>query len=205
VTVRIMSDKELSRLGVLRDLDHQRLTAAAAAEVLGLGRRQVLRLLKAYRLRAQMASGRALSIDDLANLNQETVMASKLTRSTLFHPALVPHQDKYFRPEEIDAIARREDFDQECDIALWPTLISELKTLAASGDPASPPAALDLGRRWRAQTDAFTRGDEKLAGKLRSMSRDALADPKTASQLPFSADDVVFLEKIIGNLNEAAG
>lgn len=51
MTVRIMSDKELSRLGVLRDLDHRRLTAAAAAEILGLGRRQVLRLLKAYRLR----------------------------------------------------------------------------------------------------------------------------------------------------------
>jgi transposase len=49
VTVRIMSDKELGRLEVLRDLDHQRLTAAAAAELLGLGRRQVLRLLRAYR------------------------------------------------------------------------------------------------------------------------------------------------------------
>jgi transposase len=44
-----MSDKELARLDVLRDLDHQRLTATAAAEILGLGRRQVLRLLKAYR------------------------------------------------------------------------------------------------------------------------------------------------------------
>jgi predicted DNA-binding protein (UPF0251 family) len=51
VTVRIMSDKELSRLEVLRDLDHQRLTAAAAADILGLSRRQVLRLLKAYRTR----------------------------------------------------------------------------------------------------------------------------------------------------------
>jgi hypothetical protein len=31
MTVRIMSDKELSRLEVLRDLDHQRLTAPPAA------------------------------------------------------------------------------------------------------------------------------------------------------------------------------
>jgi hypothetical protein len=51
VTLRIMSDKELSRLEVLRDLDQQRLTAAAAAQLLGLGRRQTLRLLRAYRLR----------------------------------------------------------------------------------------------------------------------------------------------------------
>lgn len=51
MTVRIMSDKEVSRLEVLRDLDHQRLTAQAAGDLLGLGRRQVLRLLKAYRQR----------------------------------------------------------------------------------------------------------------------------------------------------------
>ena len=44
-----MSDKELAWLDVLRDLDHQRLTANAAAEIVVLGRRQVLRLLKAYR------------------------------------------------------------------------------------------------------------------------------------------------------------
>jgi 2-methylcitrate dehydratase PrpD len=44
-----MSDGELSRLEVLRDLDQRRLTAAAAAQLLGLERRQVYRLLKAYR------------------------------------------------------------------------------------------------------------------------------------------------------------
>jgi transposase len=47
--VRIMSDKELARLEVLRDLDAQRLTAQAAADILDLSRRQALRLLKAYR------------------------------------------------------------------------------------------------------------------------------------------------------------
>jgi winged helix-turn helix protein len=49
VTVRLMSDGELTRLEVLRDLDQKRLTTAAAAQLLGLGRRQVLRLLRAYR------------------------------------------------------------------------------------------------------------------------------------------------------------
>jgi hypothetical protein len=49
VTVRLMSDGELTRLEVLRDLDQRRLTTAAAAQLLGLGRRQVFRLLKAYR------------------------------------------------------------------------------------------------------------------------------------------------------------
>ena len=49
MTVRLMSDGELSRLEVLRDLDQKRLTTAAAAQLLGLERRQVFRLLKAYR------------------------------------------------------------------------------------------------------------------------------------------------------------
>ena len=49
VTVRLMSDGELTRLEVLRDLDQRRLTTTAAAQLLGLERRQVYRLLKAYR------------------------------------------------------------------------------------------------------------------------------------------------------------
>jgi len=49
VTVRLMSDGELTRLEVLRDLDHRQLTTAAAAQLLRLERRQVFRLLKAYR------------------------------------------------------------------------------------------------------------------------------------------------------------
>ena len=44
-----MSDGELSRLEVLRDMDQRRLTTEAAAQLLGLERRQVFRLLKAYR------------------------------------------------------------------------------------------------------------------------------------------------------------
>jgi hypothetical protein len=46
-----MSDGELSRLEVLRDLDQQRLTTAAAGQLLGLERRQVFRLLKSYRMK----------------------------------------------------------------------------------------------------------------------------------------------------------
>jgi Winged helix-turn helix len=44
-----MSDGELARLEVLRDLDQRRLTSEAAAQLLGLDRRQVFRLLKVYR------------------------------------------------------------------------------------------------------------------------------------------------------------
>ena len=49
MTVRLMSDGELSRLEVLRDLDRKRLKTKAAGQLLGLERRQVFRLVKAYR------------------------------------------------------------------------------------------------------------------------------------------------------------
>lgn len=49
MTVRLMSDRELARLEVLRELELRRLTTAAAAQLLGLDRCQVFRLLKAYR------------------------------------------------------------------------------------------------------------------------------------------------------------
>lgn len=49
MTVRLMSDGELARLEVLRDLDQRRLTSTAAGQLLGLERRQVFRLLKGYR------------------------------------------------------------------------------------------------------------------------------------------------------------
>ena len=126
--------------------------------------------------RAKLKTGQSLSIDDLATLSKETSMTSKLTRPTLFHPAFVPHQHKYFLPEELDALASQDGFDQEKDIAEWEALIADLKALAAAGDPAAQ-AAQDLGMRWIAQTEKFTKGDQILTTKLRNMTKDAMADP----------------------------
>lgn len=55
MVLHIMSDKELSRLEVLRDLSAGRLTVSAAAELMGLERRQVQRLSKAYEAQGAMA------------------------------------------------------------------------------------------------------------------------------------------------------
>ena len=45
--VRIMSDAELTKFEILRDVDHDRMPPRAAAQLLGLSERQVWRLLKA--------------------------------------------------------------------------------------------------------------------------------------------------------------
>ncbi|HET7084378.1 MAG TPA: MerR family transcriptional regulator [Rhizomicrobium sp.] len=160
---------------------------------------RALTLLRAAR--AKLRDGQTLSIDDLATLNTETSMTSKLTRPTFFHPAMVPHQHKYFRPEEIEALASREDFDQERDIAIFFGLVAELRKIAATGDPGSA-AARALGKRWRSHSDAVTGGDPDVAMRMRALTRDALADPATASQMPFSAGDLAFLEKIMGKLKD---
>jgi DNA-binding transcriptional MerR regulator len=154
--------------------------------------------------RAKLKSGQALSIDDLATLSKETSMTSKLTRPTLFHPAFVPHQHKYFLPEELEALAAQEGFDQEADIAIWEGLIADLKMLTGKDDPASP-AALDLGRRWLAQTESFTKGNEILKTKLRNMTKDAFADPVTAQQMPYSKEHLIFLGMIFAGMSELHG
>lgn len=159
------------------------------------GRRIAKALALIRKARAKLKTGRTLSIDDLATLSKETSMPSKLTRPTLFHPAFVPHQHKYFRPEELDALASQDGFDQEKDIAEWEALIADLKLLTAKGDPASP-ASQELARRWLAQTESFTKGDQILATKLRNMTKDAMADPATAAQMPYSKNDLIFLGKI---------
>jgi DNA-binding transcriptional MerR regulator len=149
--------------------------------------------------RAQLKAGQPLSIDDLATLSKETSMTSKLARSTLFHPALVPHQHKYFRPDEIEALSSHEDFDYEQDAVVWDRMIAELKTLAIAGDPSTP-AALDLAQRWITQIESFTKGDQILTTKLRNMVKDAFADPTAAQQMPYSKGDLIFLGKIFESL-----
>jgi DNA-binding transcriptional MerR regulator len=191
----------LARIGeILNGPDRLETVLALQEQVLARESERLSRALKLVRAaRSKLASGNALSIDDLANLNKETTMASRLTRKTFFHPALAAHQRKYFTVQEIAGFGSRPDLDQERDIADWTALIAELKTLAAAGDPASP-AALDLGRRWNAHGEKLTRGDKSLRDKLRNMAKDALADPKTAANLPFTAQDVAFLSRIMAQL-----
>ena len=55
MALHFMSDKELSRVEILRDLTAGRLTVSVAGELMGLERRQVLRLSKAYQERGATA------------------------------------------------------------------------------------------------------------------------------------------------------
>ena len=55
MTVILMSRSEIDRMNVLRDLAEERIRVSEAATLMGLGRRQVLRLAKAFRQRGPTA------------------------------------------------------------------------------------------------------------------------------------------------------
>jgi hypothetical protein len=58
--------------------------------------------------------------------------------------------------------------------------------------------------RWLAHTESFTKGDEILITKLRNMTKDAFADPTTAPQMPYSAEDLFFLGQIFQSMKDLA-
>ena len=45
----VMSERELSRLKIIEDVEAQRLSVVQAAELAGVSRRQMTRLIKSYR------------------------------------------------------------------------------------------------------------------------------------------------------------
>ena len=157
---------------------------------------QALALIRAAR--AKLASGQALSIDDLANLNQETVMTAKPDPEEL-KTLYSAFAEKHFTVDERAQLATRMKHDQETT-ARWDELIAEAKTVMAAGDPASP-AAQDLARRWRAQVLQFTGGNPVLAGKVRAFWNDALTDQKmAAAAAPLTPEMMAFIGKAMAAL-----
>ncbi|MBV9549119.1 MAG: MerR family transcriptional regulator [Alphaproteobacteria bacterium] len=151
--------------------------------------------------RSKLAAGQTLSIDDLANLNMETVMTTKPDPEEL-KTLFSAFADKHFTADERAQMhAKMEDrkYDQQEITARWDALIAEAKTVMAAGDPASP-AAQDLARRWRAQVLAFTGGDPELAAKVRAFWNDALKDQKMASATPLTPDLMAFMGRAMAGL-----
>ncbi|HTQ14588.1 MAG TPA: MerR family transcriptional regulator [Rhizomicrobium sp.] len=149
--------------------------------------------------RARLASGGALSIDDLATLTRETTMTAKPTQAEM-KALFDPFVEKHFSRAEIAVLAGR-DFDQEQVNREWDALIAEARVLMAKGDPASP-AVLDLARRWKTQVERFTRGDPRVTAKVQAVWNDAMADTRTAPRLPLDPEIFAFMGKAQAKLKE---
>src|SRR5512134_833224 len=98
-----MSDAELTRLEVLRDLDQRRLTTEAAARLLRLERRQVFRLLKAYR-----TAGPAGLISKRRGRRSNRRKPEALRNAAL---AIIPRMVLGFRPDPGGREAARGSWD----------------------------------------------------------------------------------------------
>jgi DNA-binding transcriptional MerR regulator len=175
---------------------------AAQEEMLAREHARVDRALALVReARGKLAGGQTLSIDDLIQLTKETTMTTRQQHEdmkAIFDPLVEKHMTR----EEIESLRARA-FDQAEASRAWDGLMAEAKDLMAKGDPASPQAR-DLARRWMAQVSQFTGGDMALAGKVKAMWQDAMADPGAAPKLPLNPEIFAFVQKA-WNAAQASG
>jgi DNA-binding transcriptional MerR regulator len=140
---------------------------------------QALKLVRAAR--AKLASGQALSIDDLADLAKETVMTPKPTTDelkTLFKDSVISSQpfakplaDKHLTDDDQKAI-RAANPDKGKTLEAISTLIVEARALVEAGDPMSP-AVIAWVRRWNEIRERIIGGNDALRAKLRDMNADS--------------------------------
>jgi DNA-binding transcriptional MerR regulator len=149
------------------------------------------------RARARLASGEALSVDDLATLTKETTMTGKASDAEM-KAIFDPLAEKHFTPEERADLQMR-SFDQAEATRTWDALIEEAKALMAKGDPTSD-AARDLARRWQAQVKLFTEGNPAMNQKVMGMWKEAMADPNAAPKLPLNPEIFAFVQKAAAGL-----
>jgi DNA-binding transcriptional MerR regulator len=147
---------------------------------------------------AKLQSGQALSIDDLATLNQETVMQNSANWDEISR-LMKPLGEKNFTEEQRAQLKQRRPIDQERHTREWDALFAEAKQVIAKGDPTSP-QALDLARRWKRKVEEFTLGDSGLHNSLRGVWRDSFADPNISAKLPLSAEEFAFIGRIVAQL-----
>ena len=174
----------LARLEAVLELQ-ERALAARQAET-----QRALELVR--QARARLASGKALSVDDLTTLTRETTMSEPMNdeeMKAIFDPLIHKHHD----PETLKALGER-SYDQAAVSQAWNAVIADAKAAMAKGDPATP-EAIDVARRWRALVEQFTGGDPKLAAKTAAIWKDAFADPAAAPRLPFDPALVEFVRR----------
>jgi len=174
---------------------------AVQERVLAQDRERITRALTLIRkARTKLASGDILSIDDLATLTRETVMATQSTAEEL-KEILTPFKQKHLTPQEEASLEEASVKEWTSDVAKksMRQLMEEAKALMTSGD-ATTAAAMDFARRFRATTGHLKSSEPPpltaLRPKLKAMMDDARSDPDVSQKLEVFA----FVEKALANL-----
>jgi MerR family transcriptional regulator, thiopeptide resistance regulator len=175
---------------------------AVQERVLAKDRERITRALTLIRkARTKLASGEILSIDDLATLTLETVMAKQSTAEEL-KEILTPFKQKHLTPQEEASL-------EEASVKEWASddvarksmrqLMEEARALMTSGD-ATKAAAMEFAGRFRATTEHLKSSEPSslaaLRPKLKAMMDDARSDPDVSRKLEVFA----FVEKALANL-----
>ncbi len=146
--------------------------------------------------RARIASGKALSLDDLTTLTRETTMSDEMPE---WAKKMQPIIDEHLSPADKAKIeALRTPSDQANYGTQWENVIAKAKSLLGS-DPGAPEAR-DVARRWRELAHQSTGGDPALFAKMAQVWRESLASPEVAPTLPISPEVWAFVGKAMAYL-----
>jgi DNA-binding transcriptional MerR regulator len=176
-------------LGPVLALQEEALAQDAARLARALG------LVKAAR--AKLASGKALSIDDLANLTKETVM-TRLNAKEM-NRLFAPFAGIHVSAAENEALRKRIDADKTAQTLNG--LMAETQSLMETGDHTSP-AAQDIAQRWSVFDKEFADPDIRAMG--RAVWNDAMANPSVAEKMALNRDIFRFATRAVEYLKAQA-
>jgi DNA-binding transcriptional MerR regulator len=195
----------LAKIGeLLAGADTLEPVLALQEQVLARDSDQLSRALALVRAaRAKLKAGQALSIDDLATLNQETVMTRPSTKD--ISQMLKPFADQHFSPEEKEAIKHtlnQKSVDRGQVKQTIDGLIAETGALMQTGDDPTSPAAQDLAHRWIDMTRQIAAWGVNT--KAQAIWNDALNDPATAEKLAPHREIFAFVDRAIAHVKTLA-
>lgn len=148
--------------------------------------------------RARIAEGGALSLEEIINLTRETTMTKDASE---WAKDMQPIIDKHFSQKDRDEWAKNAGaYDQAAVAKQWESLIAEAKALVGT-DPSSP-KAVDLARRWREMVEVKSGADAATQAKIKSVWKDAMADPNLAPKLPFGPEVMQFIAEASKHLKK---
>jgi DNA-binding transcriptional MerR regulator len=187
----------LARIGaLLKDAHGLDDVLALQERALAQGSEKLARALTLVRsARAKLASGAALSIDDLANLTKETVLTDKANREEL-KALLTPVLARHFTPEERARMSQV----GEAHKAQWADITAKAQAAMATGDPASPEAR-ELAQWFRAVRSEVAGDDPQMKDKMKAVRAEVLADANISSLLPISPELGDFIRKAMALLD----
>jgi len=150
--------------------------------------------------RTKLASGAALSIDDLTTLAQETVMTKHATAKDL-NEIVAPYLEKRFTPEEGASIKQWNAAHPEI-MNTGKDLMEEAKALMEAGDTTSE-AAMDFARRYRELMSQMKSNKSpalslSLASKLNLMREAARSGPDLVQKMKVFG----YIPKVLKNLKK---